>query len=47
MPLDARMPDPGALVRAVDIPVRARTDGRPPARLTVMEDDAVRVTAVP
>jgi len=47
MPLDARMPDPGALVRAVDIPVRARTDGRPPARLTVMEDDAVRVTAIP
>ena len=47
MPLDARMPDPGALVRAIDIPVRARTGGRPPARLTVMEDDAVRVTAIP
>ena len=47
MPLDARMPDPGALVRAVNIPVRARTGGHPPARLTVMEDDAVRVTAIP
>ncbi len=46
MPLDARMPDPGALVRATDIPVTARADGRPPAPVTVMEDDAVRVTAI-
>ena len=46
MPLDARMPDPGALVRAIDIPVPARTDGRPPAPVTVVEDDAVRVTAI-
>ena len=30
MPLDARMPDPGALVRAIDIPV-PRPDGRPPS----------------
>jgi ribonuclease BN (tRNA processing enzyme) len=45
MPLDARMPDPAALVRAVDIPVPARTDGHP-APVTVAEDDAVRVTAV-
>jgi ribonuclease BN (tRNA processing enzyme) len=45
MPLDARMPDPAALVRAVDIPVPARADGHP-APVTVAEDDAVRVTAV-
>ena len=46
MPLDARMPDPGALVRAIDIQVPARTEGRPPAPVTVVEDDAVRVTAI-
>ncbi len=47
MPLDARMPDPGALVRAVDLPVHPPADGHPPAPLAVMEDDAVRVTAIP
>jgi hypothetical protein len=47
MPLDARMPDPGALVRATDIPVPVPTEGRPPAPLTVMEDDAVRATDIP
>ncbi len=47
MPLDARMPDPGALVRAIDIPVPARTEGHPPAPVTVAEDDAVRVSAIP
>jgi hypothetical protein len=41
MPLDARMADPGALVRAIDIPVPPRTDGHPPAPVTVVEDDAV------
>ena len=46
MPLDARMPDPAALARAVDIPVPARTAGHPAAPVTVAEDDAVRVTAV-
>ena len=46
MPLDARMPDPGALVRAIDIQVPARTEGRPPAPVTVVEDDAVRGTAI-
>jgi ribonuclease BN (tRNA processing enzyme) len=46
MPLDARMPDPGALVRAIDIPVPARTQG-PPEPVTVVADDAVRVTAIP
>jgi ribonuclease BN (tRNA processing enzyme) len=47
MPLDARMPDAGALVRAIDLPVRPPADGHPPAPLTVMEDDAVRVTTLP
>jgi ribonuclease BN (tRNA processing enzyme) len=47
MPLDARMPDPGALVRAFDIAVPARTPGHPPAPVTVVENDVVRVTAVP
>ena len=47
MPLDARMPDPGALVRAVNIAVPARTEGRPPAPFTVAEDDVVRITAIP
>jgi ribonuclease BN (tRNA processing enzyme) len=47
MPLDARMPDPGALVRAIDIPVPVRTEGHPPAPINVVADDAVRVTAVP
>jgi len=46
MPLDARMPDPGGLVRAIEIPVPAGTDGHPPAPVTVVDDDAVRVTAI-
>ena len=46
MPLDARMPDPGALVRAIDIPVPARPEGHPPAPVSVVEDEAVRVTAI-
>jgi ribonuclease BN (tRNA processing enzyme) len=47
MPLDARMPDPGALVRAIDIPVPPGTEGHPPAPVTVVADDAVRVSAIP
>ncbi len=47
MPLDARMPDAGALVRAVDIQVPIRAEGHLPAPVTVAEDDAVRVTAIP
>ncbi|HTS99619.1 MAG TPA: MBL fold metallo-hydrolase [Streptosporangiaceae bacterium] len=43
MPLDARMPDAGALVRAADIHVPA---GAPRAPVVVFEDAAVRVTAV-
>ena len=48
MPLDARMPDPGQLVRAFDIrvasPITAEA-GREP--ILVFADDAIRVTAVP
>ena len=45
MPLDARMPDAGALVRATDIPVPARTAG-PQVPVVVFDDGAVTVTAV-
>ena len=46
MPLDARMPDAGALVRAIDIHAPARTvdSGQVPA--VVFDDGTVRVTAV-
>jgi ribonuclease BN (tRNA processing enzyme) len=46
MPLDARMPDAGALVRATDIPVPARTEGTIQVPVVVADDGAVRVTAV-
>jgi ribonuclease BN (tRNA processing enzyme) len=46
MPLDARMPDPGALVRAVDIPVPTRTPGVDQEPVVVFDDGLVRVTAV-
>jgi ribonuclease BN (tRNA processing enzyme) len=46
MPLDARMPDAGALVRGIDISVPARTDGFAQAPVLVFGDGAVRVTAV-
>ncbi len=42
MPLDARMPDPGALVRPVDIRCPARDNNQVP----VLDDQALRVTAV-
>ena len=45
MPLDARMPDAGALVRATDIPVPART-ARPQVPAVVFADGTVTVTAV-
>jgi ribonuclease BN (tRNA processing enzyme) len=44
MPLDCYMPDAGALVRAVDIPVPGAAGGS--ARVTVLDDAAARVTAV-
>lgn len=47
MPLDWHMPDPGRLVLAIDLSVSApiADDARSP--MTVFEDSAVRVTAVP
>jgi ribonuclease BN (tRNA processing enzyme) len=50
MPLDARMPDPAALVRASDIPVpapaAAGAGGGPQVPVVVFQDEAVQVTAV-
>jgi len=49
MPLDARMPDAGALVRGIDIPVPARTPGTPQVPVVVFDDGddgVVKVTAV-
>ena len=46
MPLDARMPDAGALVRGIDISVPARAEGLIQAPVLVFGDGAVRVTAV-
>jgi ribonuclease BN (tRNA processing enzyme) len=46
MPLDARMPDAGALVRGFDIAVPAGTAGTPQAPILVFDDGVVRVTAV-
>jgi ribonuclease BN (tRNA processing enzyme) len=46
MPLDARMPDAGALVRAIDIPLPARAEGIPQVPVVVFEDGAVQVKAV-
>jgi ribonuclease BN (tRNA processing enzyme) len=47
MPLDARMPDAGALVRGIDIGVPARAEGVPQVPVAVFDDGVVRVTAVP
>jgi ribonuclease BN (tRNA processing enzyme) len=46
VPLDALMPDAGALVRAINIPVPARTEGTTQVPVAVFDDGAVRVTAV-
>jgi ribonuclease BN (tRNA processing enzyme) len=46
MPLDARMPDPAALVRAIDIHMPARTDGGSQVPIAVFEDPAVQVNVV-
>ena len=46
MPLDSHMPDAGALVRAVDIRVPARAGGAAGVPVVVLDDEAVRVTAV-
>jgi ribonuclease BN (tRNA processing enzyme) len=47
MPLDCHMPDPGSLVRAVDIPVPAPERGTPRSPVSVFDDGIVRVTTVP
>lgn len=46
MPLDARMPDSGALVRGIDISVPARSEGTFRVPVVVFEDGVVRVTVV-
>jgi ribonuclease BN (tRNA processing enzyme) len=47
MPLDCRMPDAGALVRGFDIAVPAGPAGPGQAPVTVLDDEDVKVTAVP
>jgi ribonuclease BN (tRNA processing enzyme) len=47
MPLDVHMPDAGSIVQAVDLTVSAATEGGPRERISVFDDGAVRVTAVP
>jgi len=46
MPVDAHMPDAGALVRAIDIRVPAWTAGVTQVPVVVFDDGAVRVSAV-
>ena len=46
MPLDASMPDAGALVRATDIAVPRPADDTPPVPSVVFDDGIVRVSAV-
>ncbi len=46
MPLDALMPDAGALVRGIDIRVPVPAGGAAQVPVTVFDDGAVRVTAV-
>jgi ribonuclease BN (tRNA processing enzyme) len=46
MPLDAHMPDPGELVRAFDVPLPPRSQAGAQVPVTVLEDEAVSVSAV-
>jgi ribonuclease BN (tRNA processing enzyme) len=46
MPLDARMPDAGALVRGIDIRVQARIEGMAQVPVAVFDDGVARATAV-
>ena len=46
MPLDALMPDAGALVRGTDISVPARTEGITQVPVVVFDDGVVRITTV-
>ena len=46
MPLDARMPDAGELVRAIDIPVPALAGGEAHRPIVVVDDGDLRVTTI-
>jgi ribonuclease BN (tRNA processing enzyme) len=46
MPLDARMPDAGNLVRAIDISIPARSNVNGQVPVVVVDDAAVKVTTV-
>jgi len=46
MPLDAEMPDPGGLVRAIDVAIPAPPGGGARKRVVVMDDGGVRVSAI-
>jgi ribonuclease BN (tRNA processing enzyme) len=46
MPLDAQMPDPGGLVRALEIAVPAPTRGEPQSPVTAFDEDGTRVSAI-
>ena len=46
MPLDAHMPDAGALVRGIDIDVAKRTGAATQVPVVVFDDGVIRVTAV-
>ena len=46
MPLDAHMPDAGALVRGIDIRLPVRTEGVAQVPVVVFEDSVVRIAAV-
>jgi ribonuclease BN (tRNA processing enzyme) len=46
MPLDARMPDPGELVRAIDVPLPEVSEGKAQVPVIVFEDEGVRVSSV-
>jgi len=46
MPLDCHMPDPGELVRAVDIQLPERADGADAEPVLVFDDDVNRITAI-
>jgi ribonuclease BN (tRNA processing enzyme) len=46
MPLDAHMPDAGALVRGIDIRLPVRAEGVAQVPVVVFEDSVVRITAV-
>jgi ribonuclease BN (tRNA processing enzyme) len=46
MPLDARMPDAGALVRGIDIAAPARTEGITQVPVVVFDDGVVQATVV-